>query len=101
MQALTSPPVLLKSRSHFLSRVEASPGDNDLLLITVADQRLADSPYGVIIFDIDRICSDPITVDRKAVGDLLEKLHGDVWDVFWGARTPALEQRLNMDPKAG
>ena len=89
------PPVLLESRRHFLSRVEASPADNDLLLITVADQEPADSLHGAIIFDIDRICSDTIPVDPNVVGDVLERLHEAVWDVFWTSRTPALEQRLN------
>jgi len=89
------PPLLLASRRHFLSRVEASPGDNDLLLITVADQELADTPHGAVIFDIDRICSDAIAADPNVVGEVLERLHQEVWDVFWTSRTPALEQRLN------
>jgi uncharacterized protein (TIGR04255 family) len=92
------PPVLLASRRHFLSRVEASPSDNDLLLMTVADQEPTDTPHGAIIFDIDRIYSDAIAVDQNVVGDLLERLHEEVWDVFWTSRTPALEQRLNAGP---
>ena len=92
------PPVLLESRRHFLSRVEASPGDNDLLLITVADQEPADTPHGAIIFDIDRICSAAIAVDQNVVGDVLERLHEEVWDVFWTSKAPALEQRLNAIP---
>ena len=88
------PPVLLKSRRHFLQRVEVSR-NNDLLLITVAHQELAETPRGAIIFDIDRICSDEIAVDQKVIGDVLERLHEEVWDVFWTSKTPALEQRLN------
>jgi uncharacterized protein (TIGR04255 family) len=92
------PPVLIESRRHFFSRAEASPGDNDLLLITVADQAPAETPHGAIIFDIDRICSDAIAVDQNVVGNVLERLHEEVWDVFWTSRTHALEQRLSARP---
>jgi len=89
------PPVLLASHGHFLSRIEASPGDNDLLLITVADQELADPPQGAIIFDIDRIRSQAVDAEPKQVGDVLDNLHEEIWDVFWSSRTPALEEKLN------
>ena len=90
------PPVLLASHRHFLLRLEASPGENELLLITVADQEAAaDSAHGAIILDIDRIRSEPIAVEPKQVGDVLEKLHDEVWDVFWSSTTATLEAKLN------
>jgi uncharacterized protein (TIGR04255 family) len=86
------PKVLLESRRHFLSRVEASPGDNEVLLITVVNQEAADTPQGAIVFDIDRIHSEPVAGDQLA--DVLETLHDQIWDVFWTSRTPALEEKL-------
>lgn len=86
------PKVLLELRRHFLSRVEASPGDNEVLLITVVNQEAADTPQGAIVFDIDRIHSVPVAGDQLA--DVLETLHDQIWDVFWTSRTPALEEKL-------
>jgi uncharacterized protein (TIGR04255 family) len=93
------PMALTRSRQHFLARVETSPGDDDLLLLTLANQVPADTaPQGAIVFDIDRIRTSSVGTDSKEVGEILERLHDDVWEVFWSSRTPALEEKLRRNP---
>lgn len=90
------PPMLIRSRGHFLGRLETSPEPNSLKLITLGPQDPSpDAPQGAIIFDIDRIQNSISNPDENVVNSILEKLHGDIWSVFWNARTDALEQRLN------
>jgi uncharacterized protein (TIGR04255 family) len=90
------PRVLLSSRRHFLARIEASPSDDGLLLITVAEQAPADNaPHGAVVLDIDRMRAKSIASDPTEVGAVLEDLHEEIWDVFWSSRTSALEEKLN------
>jgi uncharacterized protein (TIGR04255 family) len=89
------PAALIRSRRHFLARVETSPGDNDLLLLTLADEAPAETaPHGAIIFDIDRMRTMSVATGPNEVGDVLELLHEDIWNVFWSSRAPALEEKL-------
>jgi uncharacterized protein (TIGR04255 family) len=89
------PAVLLASRRHLFARIEASPGEDDLLLMTVADQ--ADvPPHGAVILDIDHIRAKAVAVDADEIGRVLEDLHEEIWSVFWTSRT---EDKLNA--KAG
>ena len=93
------PAALTRSRRHFLARVESSPGDNDLLLLTLAHQPSAETaPHGAIIFDIDRMRTTPVGIGPSEVGDVLELLHEDIWHVFWSSRAPALEEKLKRVP---
>jgi|SRR5882672_10258298 len=59
------PAALTRSRKHFLARVESSPGDDDQLLVTLANQLPVETaPLGSIILDIDRVrTSRPIQLD--------------------------------------
>jgi uncharacterized protein (TIGR04255 family) len=89
------PLTFIRSRGHFLGRLESTPEPNSLKLITIGPQNpAADAPNGAIIFDIDRIQNSACEPGEIALGAALEKLHGDIWTVFSNARTEALEQRL-------
>jgi len=91
------PAALTHSRGHFQARIETSPGEDDLLLLTVANQEPVETAaYGAIIFDVDRMCTR--SVAPSEVGEVLELLHEDVWNVFWSSRTPALEEKLKRKP---
>jgi uncharacterized protein (TIGR04255 family) len=93
------PAALTGSRRHFLARIEASPGDDDLLLLTIADQPPAEmAPHGAIMFDIDRMRTESVGTGPNEVGEVLEFLHEDIWNVFWSSRTPALEEKLKRVP---
>jgi len=65
--------------------------------LTVANQEPVETAaYGAIIFDVDRMCTR--SVAPSEVGEVLELLHEDVWNVFWSSRTPALEEKLKRKP---
>ncbi|MGH6938063.1 TIGR04255 family protein [Hypericibacter sp.] len=89
------PATLLSSEGHFLARIESTPDSNSLKLVTLANQEpTEDSPNGAIIFDIDRIYNGSTVTDAAVIDSILETLHDDIWDAFWGARTEALEHKL-------
>jgi uncharacterized protein (TIGR04255 family) len=87
------PSRLVASRGHFFARIESSPADSELKVITLA-QQVADAtaPHGAILFDLDRVSMTARAADE--ISQTLENLHEDVWDVFWPARTAALESKL-------
>jgi uncharacterized protein (TIGR04255 family) len=90
------PAVLTRSHRHFLARIEAAPGDDDLLILTLANQQAAadTTPHGAIIFDIDRMRTRAMGTDPNDVGEVLELLHDDIWSAFWSSHSPALEEKL-------
>jgi uncharacterized protein (TIGR04255 family) len=93
------PAALTHAHRHFLARIETSPGDDDLLLLTLADQAPADTaPHGAIIFDIDRMRTTSMSTSPNEVGEVLELLHEDIWNVFWTSRASALEEKLKSMP---
>ncbi len=94
------PVALTRSRRHFLARIEVSPGDDDdFLILTLANQLPAETaPHGAIIFDIDRMRSGAIGTDPNDIGEVLELLHDDIWNVFWSSHSPALEEKLKRGP---
>jgi uncharacterized protein (TIGR04255 family) len=87
------PARLVGSHGHFFARIESSPAQAELKVVTLAQQVAdASAPYGAILFDLDRVSIDARTTDQIPQG--LEYLHDEIWDVFWPARTPALESKL-------
>jgi uncharacterized protein (TIGR04255 family) len=87
------PSRLVASQGHFFGRIESSPADSELKVITLA-QQVADAtaPHGAILFDLDRVSMTARGADE--IAQELESLHDDIWDVFWPARTAALESKL-------
>jgi uncharacterized protein (TIGR04255 family) len=93
------PDALTRSRRHFSARFETSPGDDDLLVLTLVNQLPAETlQHGAIIFDIDRMRTGLVGNAPNDVGEVLEILHEDIWDVFWSSRTSALEEKLKRKP---
>ena len=48
-----------------------------------------------IIFDIDRVVTIGGELNAEELRDKMDALHEDIWDVFSGAKTEALEAYLN------
>ena len=88
------PAALISSEDHFLARIEGSPSQGNLKLITLGNQDPGPTiEHGAIILDIDRICQEG-EIPMNAISEKFEKLHDDIWSVFDSAKTPLLHARL-------
>jgi uncharacterized protein (TIGR04255 family) len=90
------PPALIASRQHFLGRIESSPSESHLKLVTLSSEPPGpDWPQGTIIMDIDRINLDPHGATKVKILENLELLHEDIWSSFDSAATETLKNYLS------
>ncbi len=90
------PSALIASRQHFLGRVESSPSQSHLKLLTLSSEPPGpDWPQGTIIMDIDRINMDPHGATEPKILENLELLHEDIWSSFDSAATETLKNYLS------
>lgn len=90
------PSALIGSRQHFLGRIESSPSQSHLRLITLsAEPPGPDWPQGAILMDIDRINLDPHGATKSKILENLELLHEDIWTSFDSAGTETLKKQLS------
>ncbi len=89
------PAALIASRQHFLGRIESSPSQSHLRLVTLSSEPPGpDWPHGTIILDIDRINADPHGATEPKILENLELLHEDIWTSFDSAATDTLKNYL-------
>jgi len=89
------PEALLLSKDHFLGRIESSPSEANLRLVTVAGENVGpEQPYGVIVFDIDRITTEQFDPSDSQISEKLEVVHEDIWNAFDSASTDTLKAFL-------
>ena len=92
------PEALLLSKDHFLGRIESSPQEANLRLITLANERTGpDQPFGATIFDIDRITTEQFEPTDAAISEKLEFIHDDIWNTFSSAATDTLKTFLSRN----
>jgi uncharacterized protein (TIGR04255 family) len=90
------PKSLLASRDHFLGRIESSPQEANLRLVTlVRETATPDRPFGSVIFDIDRIATEQFEPTDDAISEKLEFVHEDIWRAFDSATTDTLKALLS------
>jgi uncharacterized protein (TIGR04255 family) len=88
-------PIVLRSGTGLLSRVEARLDPENRVVVTLGDQGATPSePSGAFILDIDRIVEKDLPVAVESVTAEATRLHEDVWDIFASAKTEKLEGLL-------
>ena len=89
------PPALLRSKEHFLGRIESSPAHAHLRLVTIANEVPGpEMPAGAIIMDVDRLSTEQFDASTQTISEKLEILHEDVWASFHAATSDALREHL-------
>jgi uncharacterized protein (TIGR04255 family) len=89
------PAGVLKSKGSFLSRVESHMNENNRLVVTVAEIQTEDATATrPIVFDIDRILENHLSLDDHIFLREIDVLHEDVWQVFDSAKTAQLAKLL-------
>ncbi|MET4328335.1 uncharacterized protein (TIGR04255 family) [Bradyrhizobium sp. i1.15.2] len=89
------PQALLLSKDHFLGRIESSPLEANLRLVTLGlEPESPDLPYGSILFDIDRLTIEQFEPSNDAISEKLEFVHEDIWTAFDSASTDTLKSHL-------
>jgi uncharacterized protein (TIGR04255 family) len=90
------PEALLLSKDHFLGRIESSPQEANLRLLTLANARTGpELPFGAIIFDIDRVTTEQFEPSDEVISEKLEFIHEDIWNTFDSATTDTLKAFLS------
>jgi uncharacterized protein (TIGR04255 family) len=94
------PQIVLSSGPNFMSRLEHRLTSSSRLVVTLAhDETNPAEHFGCILFDIDRIDESTINANSSDVGDILDQLHEDIWDVFSSAIGDRLKQLLKRGEK--
>jgi uncharacterized protein (TIGR04255 family) len=90
------PDALLRSKEHFLGRIESSPAHGHLRLVTIANEVPGPTvPDGAIIMDVDRLSTEQFEPNTNLIFEKLELLHEDVWVTFNAATSDALRKHLS------
>lgn len=74
-------------------RAECNLSEADLIIVSIITDPGDGTPH--IIFDIDRVVRLSRTLSADELKDTMNALHEEIWDVFSGAKTEALEAYLN------
>lgn len=77
-------------------RAECSLTETDMIIVSIITERGDGNPH--VIFDIDRVRILGRALPDDELRDMMNALHEDIWDVFSGAKTKALEAYLNEVP---
>lgn len=89
-------PATLKYSSGFSVRSQVLTDPNRRTIVSLQDLQTEEAgPCGSIVFDIDRITESPLPPEADRLSETLDDLHEDVWNVFQGAKTVRLEEKLN------
>lgn len=89
------PKGILDSEAGFLLRLQSHLDTKNTLIITIGDTiPNAESSYGTIIFDIDRIVEQAITLKQEILEKAIDILHNDIWNTFSTARGEKLDRFL-------
>lgn len=90
------PSGVLLSKPGFLLRLQTYLDTTNMLIVTLGDIKPeVASEYGAIIFDIDRIVEQAMIPDQDVLGQVMDRLHTDVWNVFSSAKGEKLNTLLN------
>ncbi len=86
---------LLSSLPGYLSRLVFNPSPHMMIIITMGDKTNGKAEdASSIVFDIDCILEQPMTMDENALMKALDELHNKAWAIFSSSMTPRLEKLL-------
>jgi uncharacterized protein (TIGR04255 family) len=87
------PGAINKVETGIKYRFEAGLGADDTIIVSIV-RDLSESRNGDLLFDIDRVHFPHRLLALEEMGDLIHRLHGDVYGVFSEGKTEILEQYL-------